>query len=105
MYERDADRVEIGQPAHVRFAAYPDLVAKGQVVRISPLMDEKMRVLPVWVEVENRDELLKDGMLARITLLPNHSDDEASSAVARLTPFDAARASDPHLTRTRHLSC
>ena len=69
VYERDANRVQLGQPAHVHFAAYPDLEANGKVVRISPLMHENMRVLPVWVEVSNPDHLLKSGMLARMTIM------------------------------------
>jgi len=73
-YERDASRVEIGQPARVRFAAYPDFEAVGTVVRISPLMDANERVLPFWVEVANPEHRLKDGMLARVTVMPKPRD-------------------------------
>ena len=66
LYERDADRVQLGQTASAHFAAYPDLQAEGPVVRIAPVMHDHMRVLPVWVEVDNPDHLLKNGMLARI---------------------------------------
>ena len=76
VYERDASRVEPGQPAQVHFAAYPDLEAIGKVVRISPLMDDNERVLPVWVEVANPEQLLKDGMLARVTLLAKPAGEE-----------------------------
>jgi membrane fusion protein, heavy metal efflux system len=69
LYERDANRVQLGQPARIRFTAYPDLEARGQVVRISPLMHERMQVLPVWVEVSNPDRRLKSGMLARIAIM------------------------------------
>ena len=89
VYERDAPRVRLGQVAHVRFAAYPDLEAKGKVVRIAPQMDEKMRVLPVWIEVENPDHLLKDGMLARVTLMAESAAGETPGKVARLTQVEA----------------
>jgi cobalt-zinc-cadmium efflux system membrane fusion protein len=69
VYETDANRVRLGQQAHVRFTAYPDLEARGEVVRISPLMHENMRVMPVWVEVPNPDHRLQDGMFARMTIL------------------------------------
>jgi RND family efflux transporter MFP subunit len=85
VYERDSHRVEIGQAAHVHFAAYPELEANGKVVRISPTMDENERVLPVWVEVANPDHLLKDGMLARVTVLATAPDREVSDSGARLT--------------------
>jgi RND family efflux transporter MFP subunit len=88
VYEKDAHRVHLGQAAHVHFAAYPDLEAKGTLVRISPQMDEKMRVLPVWIEVENPDHLLKDGMLARVTLMAEPAGEDKSGKVARLTRIE-----------------
>jgi cobalt-zinc-cadmium efflux system membrane fusion protein len=84
VYERDAERVALGQPANVHFTAYPDLEVNGKVVRISPLMDERMRVLPVWVEVANPDHLLKSGMLARMTIRDNSVDDPEAADVAQL---------------------
>jgi multidrug resistance efflux pump len=91
VYERDAPRVQLGQAARVHFAAYPDVEAKGRVVRISPQMDEKMRVLPVWIEVENPDHKLKDGMLARVTLMAETPKGEKASDTARLVPIEALK--------------
>ena len=61
------------------------------MVRISPQMDEKMRVLPVWIEVDNPDHLLKDGMLARVTLMAESAGGETPGDVARLTPIEAVK--------------
>jgi len=69
VHERDAAQVELGQSARVHFAAYPDLETGGTVVRISPLMHDNEQVLPVWIEVANPEHRLKQGMLARVTLL------------------------------------
>ncbi len=91
VYERDASRVRLGQPVHIHFAAYPDLEASGKVVRISPLMHETMRVLPVWVEVSNPDQLLKSGMLARLTIMDQSADDEESADVAQLHAITPTR--------------
>jgi multidrug efflux pump subunit AcrA (membrane-fusion protein) len=91
VYEKDAHQVHLGQVAHVHFAAYPDLEAKGKVVRISPQMDEKMRVLPVWIEVENPDHLLKDGMLARVAFMAESVGGETPGKVARLTHIEATK--------------
>ena len=87
VYEQDANGVRLGQPVHVHFAAYPDLEASGNVVRISPLMHETMRVLPVWVEVSNPDQLLKSGMLARMTIMEESTTEERPDDVARLHPI------------------
>ena len=86
VYERDVSRVEPGQPARVHFPAYPDLEAIGKVVRISPLMDDNERVLPVWVEVANPEHRLKDGMLARITLTAKPDGEEVRPGVVQLAP-------------------
>jgi Cu(I)/Ag(I) efflux system membrane fusion protein len=91
IYEQDADRVQLGQPAHVHFTAYPDLEVNGKVVRISPLMHERMRVLPVWVEVSNPDHLLKSGMLARMTIMDKPAGETESGDVAQLQPIEHTR--------------
>lgn len=85
VFERDVDQVKLGQTARITFPAFPDLEATGKVVRISPMMEEDERVLPVWVEVANPDHLLKDGMLARVTVLASPSEDEVGDNRARLT--------------------
>lgn len=91
LYERDANRVQLGQPARIRFTAYPKLEAHGKVVRISPLMDQRMRVLPVWVEVANPDGRLKSGMLARIAIMEESTDNIDSGGVARLQLIESKR--------------
>lgn len=91
IYERDANRVQLGQPARIRFTAYPNFEARGTVVRISPLMHERMRVLPVWVEVANPDRRLKSGMLARIAILENGTADIDPGGAARLQPTESRR--------------
>lgn len=92
VFERDAGRVMLGQAAQVRFTAYPDLQALGKVVRISPTMDENERVLPVWVEVANPDHQLKDGMLARVSLLAQPASDSGPGGVAGLVPIESTES-------------
>lgn len=91
IYEHDANRVQLGQPAHVHFTAYPDLEVDGKVVRISPLLHERMRVLPVWVEVANPDHLLKSGMLARMTIMDQSAGEIESDDVAQLQSIEPTR--------------
>lgn len=91
VFERDADRVQLGQAAQVRFAAYPELQALGKVVRISPTLDESERVLPVWVEVANPAHLLKAGMLASVSLLEPSANDSGPVGEVGLVPLDSTR--------------
>ena len=92
VFERDTGRVAVGQSARVTFSAFPDLEAIGKVVRIAPMMDDDERVLPVWVEVENSDRLLKEGMLARVAVLA-HVATAADNATetAQLQPIEPRR--------------
>ncbi len=89
LFERDAARVAVGQPARVTFSAFPQLEAIGKVVRIAPIMDESERVLPVWIEVDNPDQLLKEGMLARVSVLARpDSADDGPDGTAQLRPVE-----------------
>ena len=68
VFERDAGRVHVGQPARVTFPAYPSLAIEGKVVRAAPTMESSERVLPVWIEFDNPESRLKQGMLARVVI-------------------------------------
>ena len=104
VFERDVGRVQLGQAAHLRFPAYPDLHAAGKVVRISPIMDEHERVLPVWVEVANPDHQLQDGMLAVVTLLAESASDPPVDDVARPVPLESPRSKWPAATKIARTS-
>ena len=62
----DADRIVVGQQAVATFPSHPNLRVNGQVVRIAPQLVSRERVLPLWMELPNPQEVLKDGMLARV---------------------------------------
>ncbi len=91
VHEQDANRIRRGQPANVHFTAYPELEANGNVVRISPLMHENMRVLPVWVEVGNPNGLLRSGMLARMTIMEHAASESGPEDVAQLRSIEPTR--------------
>ena len=92
VFERDAAAVAVGQSARVTFSAFPDLEAFGQVVRIAPMLDDNERVLPVWVEVDNPDRLLKEGMLARVAVLADAATTaDKATETAQLRPVEPQR--------------
>ena len=92
VFERDAAHVAVGQPARVTFSAFPDLEAIGTVVRIAPMMDDNERVLPIWVEVDNAEGLLKEGMFARIAVLADSdTDGDVAAETATLRPIEPRR--------------
>ncbi|MEX0703345.1 MAG: efflux RND transporter periplasmic adaptor subunit [Planctomycetales bacterium] len=67
-FERDAVRVQPGQTAILTFPADPGLRVEGRVLRSGPMLDSAERVLPVWIEVSNPQEFLKERMLAKVVV-------------------------------------
>jgi RND family efflux transporter MFP subunit len=91
VFESGAAGVHPGQSARLSFPALPGREAIGAVIRVAPTLEHAERVLPVWVEVENPDGLLVEGMLARAVLSPAKAD----SGVARLDdPAEPPLAAD-----------
>jgi cobalt-zinc-cadmium efflux system membrane fusion protein len=66
--EQDVGNVRVGQKARVSFPAFPERVVTGEVVRVSPVLETNARVLPIWIEIDNADGRLFEGMLARATI-------------------------------------
>jgi cobalt-zinc-cadmium efflux system membrane fusion protein len=68
VYEKDLGRVQVGQPATILVAAYPDLRFPGRVASISALLDPQTRTIAVRVEVMNSGERLRLDMFASVEL-------------------------------------
>jgi len=68
VFERQAEWVEVGQPAEVRLSYIPGRVWKGEVEYIYPTLDPKTRTLKVRLRFENPDEKLKPNMYANVKI-------------------------------------
>jgi membrane fusion protein, multidrug efflux system len=66
--EKDLRLVNTGDPATVEVDAYPGDLFKGQIARVSPVLDPATRTATMEVEIPNRDNRLKPGMYARVLL-------------------------------------
>lgn len=62
IYEKDAAFIAIGQLVKVTAVAFPSKEFAGQIVFISPRVDEETRTIKIRVDVENKEYLLKYGM-------------------------------------------
>ena len=67
--EKDLRLVNTGDPATVEVDAYPGDFFKGQIARVSPVLDPATRTATMEVEIPNRDNRLKPGMYARVLLV------------------------------------
>lgn len=66
VYENDLDAVRVGEYADIRFNAYRNLVLKGRIDNILPILDPNIRTAKVRIEVANPG-MLRIGMFATAT--------------------------------------
>jgi multidrug efflux pump subunit AcrA (membrane-fusion protein) len=66
--EEDSAAVHAGQTAILRVLAYPAETFTGKVLLPGQAVDETTRTLEARIEVDNRDDKLKPGMFAAVSL-------------------------------------
>ncbi len=66
--EREAGRVRVGLPLHVKVTPYPDDEFPATISMVSPAVDPRTRTLRVKAHIANDDGLLKPGFFARADL-------------------------------------
>jgi len=75
VFERQAEWVEVGQPAEVRLSYIPGRVWKGKVEYIYPTLDPKTRTLKVRLRFDNPGEKLKPNMYANVKIYGGAKED------------------------------
>ena len=68
VFEKQANWVKVGDPAEVRLSYQPGKVWKGKVNYIYPSLDIKTRSLKVRLVFDNRGEMLKPNMFAKVKI-------------------------------------
>jgi cobalt-zinc-cadmium efflux system membrane fusion protein len=66
VYENDIPKLQLGQEAKIKLAAYPDRPLTGRISDIGPILDPSMRTAKVRIEVANPG-ILKLGMFVTAT--------------------------------------
>jgi cobalt-zinc-cadmium efflux system membrane fusion protein len=69
VFEKDLERVRIGQTVTVRVPAFPGSTYTGRVILISSLVDPETRTVNVRTEVPNSDGRLKPDMFANVEII------------------------------------
>jgi cobalt-zinc-cadmium efflux system membrane fusion protein len=75
VYEKDLAGIKVGQKVIVKSIAYPEREFDGEVIFISPSVDEKTRAVKIRVDVKNEEHLLKFGMFVTGEILVPISDE------------------------------
>ena len=66
--EKDLRNVTAGDVGVVEVDAYPGEKFNGRIARVAPVLDPSTRTASIEIEIPNRDNRLKPGMYARISL-------------------------------------
>jgi cobalt-zinc-cadmium efflux system membrane fusion protein len=72
VYENDLAFVHVGEYAEIRLNAYPNIVLKGRISNIGPILDPTTRAAKVRVELENPG-LMRLGMFVKATFRSQQS--------------------------------
>jgi len=73
--EKDLPLLDKISSANIKIDSYPDKVFTGRFNKMSQAIDLGTRTMPVQIDLENKDELLKPGMFARVELLLDKNTD------------------------------
>jgi RND family efflux transporter MFP subunit len=86
--EIDVGLVRVGGPATVRVDAWPDRTFEGRIHFLAPSAVGSSRTFPAEIAIDNRDGVLKAGMIARVWLV------RRSYEAAIVVPRDALQERD-----------
>ncbi len=77
VFENDLPKVRVGETADIRLNAYPNLVLKGRIDNIGPILDPNIRTAKVRIQTHNPG-MLRIGMFVTATF---HGQDRQMRAV------------------------
>ncbi|RUT01538.1 nickel-cobalt resistance protein [Dulcicalothrix desertica PCC 7102] len=69
IYEKDLDKVKVGQRVSLKVSSLPDRTFSGRISRVGTSVQGETRVVAVQAEVENSGGQLKPGMFAELDVL------------------------------------
>jgi cobalt-zinc-cadmium efflux system membrane fusion protein len=73
IYEKDLDRIQTGQRVQMKVASLPKRTFQGQISVIGSVVQGETRVVPVKVQLDNPDGVLKPGMFAELEVLTDRT--------------------------------
>lgn len=73
--ERDIPLLDKISTAVIRIDAYPDKTFTGKFNKISQSIDLNTRTMPAQIDIDNKEELLKPGMFAKVELVLDKNTD------------------------------
>ncbi len=91
--EKYMPAVTIGQDAQIIVDAYPGVVFKGKVTKVSPVAEIETRSAPIEIMINNQDHRLMSGMFAKVRLVIS----EDKNALVILREAIIGKSPDTHV--------
>lgn len=73
IYEKDLERVRIGQQIRVKIPSLPERIFTGRITVIDSVVADATRVIPVKAEISNPGGILKPGMFAQLEVVTDET--------------------------------
>ncbi len=73
LYEKDLESVRVGQSVRIKVNGIPNRVFAGQISVMGSVVQGESRVVPVKVELENENLVLKPGMFGEMEVLTDRT--------------------------------
>lgn len=73
IYEKDIDKIRVGQPVRIKIDSLPDRTFRGRIAVIGSVIEGENRIVPVRTELENPGGVLKPGMFAQLEILTDRT--------------------------------
>lgn len=67
--EKFISKIKYGLPVLIRFEAYPELLFKGYISEISPVVDPQSRMMEISISLSENDPRIKSGMFAKLKII------------------------------------
>lgn len=68
VYESDIAKIRQDAEVAVKTMAFPDVVFKGKIDKVYSVLDSESKTMKVRVNLDNKDELLRPGMFASVSV-------------------------------------
>jgi Cu(I)/Ag(I) efflux system membrane fusion protein len=84
VFESQVAKLETGLKVNMQLSYFPNKEYKGYIDYIYPTLDRKNRTVKVRLSFKNKDELLKPGMFANVTIFENEAEETLAIPIQSL---------------------
>jgi len=91
VYESDIRNIHPGEDVQITTLSYPGMIFKGTIDKAYNVLDSDSKTMPVRVQLDNKDNILKPGMFAEV-MVREKTDSSLLTVPAGCVVFDRNRS-------------